>query len=408
MGFSKASFHACTALATSLTRWGMLHRRQLVLRANYFPGSVTADETKRSPYECPAHQGFAGRSLVSDDDRLDRGRRGLIPAALGGHRSVGAGDGAQRFCARRGRGRGRRGCSARDPVGDPPQAPHLGPRATARAMGVRDRAPQSRRRAAPSRPAEGRTAREFRGVPGRAGGRGSPCAERCAEAPGDARAASARHRDLDLPRRPVDHCDGEAPVDVRGRGQGGASSRAQVAWRGLAEVDRVKTPELIAALAADPVPEPIRLGRRIVAALAIGFLGSLAIYFLRLGPRPDIAAACDTMRFWLKFVDSVAFALPTFLLTLRLARPDAKPGALALWLVAPFILLAAGVVVELLVVTRSEWMSRLMGATALHCTITIPMLAAPILVALIVALRPGAPLYPGLTGAMAGAAAAGG
>ena len=169
----------------------------------------------------------------------------------------------------------------------------------------------------------------------------------------------------------------------------------------------MKTSELIAALAADPVPEPIRLGRRVVAALAIGFLGSLAIYFLRLGPRPDIAAACDTMRFWLKFVNSFAFALPTLLLTLRLARPDAKPRALALWLIAPFILLGAGVVAELLVVPQSEWMSRLMGANAMHCMIMIPMLAAPVLAALIVALRAGAPLHPALTGALAGAAAAG-
>ena len=169
----------------------------------------------------------------------------------------------------------------------------------------------------------------------------------------------------------------------------------------------MRTSEFIAALAADPVPEPIRLGRRVAVALVVGLAASVAIYVLMLGPRPDIAAACDTMRFWLKFVDSFAFALPTVLLTLRLARPDAKPRALALWLLAPFILLAAGVVVELLVVPQSEWMSRLMGATALHCTITIPMLAAPILAALIVALRAGAPLYPSLTGAMAGAAAAG-
>ncbi len=141
----------------------------------------------------------------------------------------------------------------------------------------------------------------------------------------------------------------------------------------------MRTSEFIAALAADPVPEPIRLGRRVAVALVVGLAASVALYVLMLGPRPDIAAACDTMRFWLKFVDSFAFALPTVLLTLRLARPDAKPRALALWLLAPFILLAAGVVVELLVVPRSEWMSRLMGATALHCTITIPMLAAPIL-----------------------------
>jgi hypothetical protein len=169
----------------------------------------------------------------------------------------------------------------------------------------------------------------------------------------------------------------------------------------------MRTSEFIAALSADPVPEPIRLGRRVAAALVIGLVGSVALYVLLLGPRPDIAAACDTMRFWLKFIDSFAFALPTLLLTLRLARPDAKPRALALWLIAPFILLAAGVVVELLVVPQGEWLSRLVGSTAMHCTITIPLLAAPVLAALIVALRAGAPLHPGLTGALAGAAAAG-
>jgi len=169
----------------------------------------------------------------------------------------------------------------------------------------------------------------------------------------------------------------------------------------------MKTSELIAALSADPVPAPISLGRRVALALVIGLACSVALYWLLLGPRPDIAAAAGTMRFWLKFVDSAAFALPTALLTLRLARPDAKPRALMLWLLAPLLLLAAGVIVELIATPQSAWMSRLMGATALHCTITIPMLAAPSLAALIVALRAGAPLYPGLTGAMAGAAAAG-
>ena len=169
----------------------------------------------------------------------------------------------------------------------------------------------------------------------------------------------------------------------------------------------MKTSEFIAALAADPVPEPIRLGRRVAAALAIGLVGSVALYCLLLGPEAGHRRGRRTMRFWLKFVDSFAFALPSLLLTLRLARPDAKPRALALWLIAPFILLAAGVVVELLVVPQSEWMSRLMGANAMHCTITIPMLAAPILAALIVALRAGAPLHPSLTGALAGAASAG-
>lgn len=169
----------------------------------------------------------------------------------------------------------------------------------------------------------------------------------------------------------------------------------------------MRTSELIAALAADPVPEPIRIGRRVAAALVIGVVCSVALYFLLLGPRPDIAAAANTVRFWLKFVDSFAFALPSLLLMMRLARPDARSRALALWLIAPFVLLAAGVVVELWVTPPGEWMSRLMGSTALHCTTCVPMLAAPILAGLIVALRAGAPLHPGLTGAMAGAAAAG-
>jgi hypothetical protein len=169
----------------------------------------------------------------------------------------------------------------------------------------------------------------------------------------------------------------------------------------------VRTSELITALSADPVPEPIRLDRRVVAALAIGFVASLAIYALFMGPRPDVAEAARTVRFNLKFVDAFAFALPSLLLTLRLARPDARPTALALWLLAPLALLAAGVAVELIVVPSVEWRTRLIGHNSMFCMRMIPLLAAPMLAALIVALRAGAPRHPALTGALAGAASAG-
>ena len=169
----------------------------------------------------------------------------------------------------------------------------------------------------------------------------------------------------------------------------------------------MKTSEFIAALTADPIPEPIRLGRRVAVALVIGLVGSLTIYALLMGPRPDIADAARTVRFNLKFVDAFAFALPSLLLTLRLARPDARPKAFALWLLAPLILLAAGVVVELIVMPSNEWMSRLVGHHSMFCMRMIPLLATPILGALIVALRAGAPLHPGWTGALAGAGSAG-
>ena len=85
----------------------------------------------------------------------------------------------------------------------------------------------------------------------------------------------------------------------------------------------MKTSEFIAALAADPVPEPVDMGRRFAAALALGLLGALALYAVFVGPRPDFAEAARTVRFDLKFVDAAALALPSLLLLFRLARPDA-------------------------------------------------------------------------------------
>ena len=175
----------------------------------------------------------------------------------------------------------------------------------------------------------------------------------------------------------------------------------------MAEVGVVRTSEFIAALAADPVPEPIHMGRRLTAALALGLVGALALYTIFIGPRLDFDEAAGTIRFDLKFVDALALALPSALLLVRLARPDAKPGALGLWLAAPLVLLAAAVAVELTVVPPSDWLTRLVGENWMYCTTMIPMMAAPILSALIVAMRAGAPQRPAWTGALAGAAAAG-
>ena len=95
----------------------------------------------------------------------------------------------------------------------------------------------------------------------------------------------------------------------------------------------MRTSELIAALAADPVPEPIRLGRRVAAALVDRASSAASRSMVcclargRTSPRPPGRCASG-----LKFVDSFAFALPSLLLTLRLARPGRQAegaGALA-------------------------------------------------------------------------------
>jgi len=169
----------------------------------------------------------------------------------------------------------------------------------------------------------------------------------------------------------------------------------------------MKTADLINSLAADSVPPPIHLGRRVSLALALGAAVSLAVFMAMLGPRPDIAEAARTVRFDLKFVDTLTLLAPSVLLCWRLMRPDARPGALALLLVAPFALLAGAVVAELMIVPPDLWGTRLVGTNWLHCLTLIPLFSIAPLAALIVAMRAGAPLHPALTGALAGAAAAG-
>ncbi len=142
-------------------------------------------------------------------------------------------------------------------------------------------------------------------------------------------------------------------------------------------------------------------------ALALGAAASIVLFMAALGPRPDIAAAARTVRFDLKFVDTLTLLAPCALLSWRLLRPDARLGALAALLVAPLALLGGAVVAELLLVPPDLWGTRLIGTNSLHCLSLIPLLSIPPLAALIFAMRAGAPQHPALSGALAGAAAAG-
>ena len=169
----------------------------------------------------------------------------------------------------------------------------------------------------------------------------------------------------------------------------------------------MKTDNLIAALSADAKALDKPLGLSLVVALGAGALVSLAWFLALIGPRPDFMDAMHTMRFDLKFIDAFCWATPAFFLCLSLARPQAGPGLLLAWLLAPLCLLAAGVAVELALLPRALWGTRLVGSNWRHCLMLIPLLSIAPLAALVAALRAGAPRYPALTGALAGAAAAG-
>lgn len=169
----------------------------------------------------------------------------------------------------------------------------------------------------------------------------------------------------------------------------------------------MNTDDFIAALSADAALKGPSLARRLVFALALGACASLALFLALVGLRPDAAQAMRTVRFDLKFLDTLALLAPAFLLCLRLARPQTTPGALLGWLLAPVALLAGAVGVELATAPQDQWMAKLIGTNALHCLTLVPLFSLAPLATLILALREGAPSFPALTGALAGAAAAG-
>jgi hypothetical protein len=103
----------------------------------------------------------------------------------------------------------------------------------------------------------------------------------------------------------------------------------------------------------------------------------------------------------------VPLAITAAGLLLRLLRPGASRRW---WWTAVLIgpaLLAFGVGLELLAVPSSEWRARLVGRASMFCLKTIPLLSAPVLAALLILMRAGAPTRPALAGAVAGLTAGG-
>jgi hypothetical protein len=168
----------------------------------------------------------------------------------------------------------------------------------------------------------------------------------------------------------------------------------------------MKTEHLIRALAADVVKRP-PLGHLIMAALAVGTVLSTIWFMARIGLRPDFAIAAQDFRFILKFLVTLALAVSAAGLLLRLARPGISRGLWFPALLAGPIMLAIGIGYELTAFAPSEWTARLIGRYSSFCLRTIPVLSAPILIALLIALRQGAPTRPVLAGAVAGLVAGG-
>ncbi|QDM16501.1 DUF1109 domain-containing protein [Tardiphaga sp. vice352] len=166
------------------------------------------------------------------------------------------------------------------------------------------------------------------------------------------------------------------------------------------------TERLIRTLAADAAPRrPV--GLWLTAALLLALPVAALIMLSSIGLRPDIRSAMRTPLFDLKFVVTLALAIPALAISLHLSRPEATLRGRGWWLLAPLVILALGAAAEMAMPDRLPMGARWMGHNAMLCLSVIPLLALPILAAALLALRQGAPSRPALAGAVAGLLSAG-
>lgn len=167
----------------------------------------------------------------------------------------------------------------------------------------------------------------------------------------------------------------------------------------------MKTEDLVEALVADRATGKKTIPKALAAALALGSMVSLVLFFIELGIRKDIVQALATWRFDLKVGLLVLALVLAFGLCRALSGP-VQSGHPIRRLLPLAALAAIAVTIELAVLPSASWGLRLVGSNALICMTAIPMLAMAPLAATLWTLRSGAPASPVLAGAAAGLLAA--
>ena len=168
------------------------------------------------------------------------------------------------------------------------------------------------------------------------------------------------------------------------------------------------TDDLIARLSADLQPvAPRALERRLGLALLLGLAGTILIGPLVLDlviGRPFGGAWGDPM-FWGKLAYTIGLGALGLVAVPALSRPDRR----LIWpLLAAVGLFLVALVTGSAMWMRADWaMPMLMGGTALVCPWLIILTAAPLLAALLGAMRRFAPASPTLAGLAAGLLAGG-
>ena len=83
------------------------------------------------------------------------------------------------------------------------------------------------------------------------------------------------------------------------------------------------TDGLIKALSADAGRLKPAMGRVLPAAVILAIIAAAIVFAVTIGPRPDIAAAAETVRFLFKFVVTALLAATAVSALSALSRPQA-------------------------------------------------------------------------------------
>jgi len=153
----------------------------------------------------------------------------------------------------------------------------------------------------------------------------------------------------------------------------------------------METDQLIRTLAADSAYRAPSVGFVLALALLAGAPVSVAMFFLGLGFRPDVMTAMHNPFFDLKFAVTLGLAIPAFIVSLHLSRPEASLHGWGWLLAIPVGLLVAGMAGEMMLPQRLPAMTRLVGSNSRVCLTAIPLMSLPLLAAALIGLRHGAP-----------------
>jgi hypothetical protein len=165
----------------------------------------------------------------------------------------------------------------------------------------------------------------------------------------------------------------------------------------------MKTEDLVTMLATGEGPvEQNALARRYAAALGWGAFGATLLMALVLGVRVDLAEAALLPMFWVKVVFTCTLTIASIDLALRLSRPGARFGRVAIALTAPVLMMWLLAALTLARTQPERWPDMYFGRTWASCPLLIAMLSVPMFIAVSWAMKGLARTRLRLAGAAAG------